>query len=158
MKRGICTIQIKAHFHKKLGLLSSASVVFRIYTNTPRLVESDLSSAMLCRKPRNCCCINFLQWAKFPSQLLVPTPGSHLTVPSFLPTQLWEWMHSKSDHRNNLQQRSSVAELWCKKINFLNEFACHPAVMETHRGACSSDGDGLACPTQLNSYEFHLTC
>lgn len=89
-------------FNKKLRLLSSASAVFRIYTNTARLVESDLPSAMLCTRLRKSCCINFLPCAKLPSQLLVPMPGSHLTVPSFVPMKLCEWPHGKSDHRNNL--------------------------------------------------------
>ena len=118
-------------FNKKLGLLSSASAVFRIYTNTPRSVESDLPSAVLCRRLRKSCCIDFLQWAKLPSQLLAPTPGSHLTVPSFVPMQLCEWPHGKSHHRNNLSQWLSVAELWCRKINLLNKFWYQKAVHET---------------------------
>lgn len=89
-------------FNKKLGLLCSASAVFGTYTNTPRLVESDLPSAVLCRRLGKSCYINFLQWAKLPSQLLVPMSGSHLTVPSFVPMQFCEWPHGKSDHRNNL--------------------------------------------------------
>lgn len=135
-------------------------------TRTPRSVDSDLPSAMLCRRLGKNCCINFLQWEKLPTQLLVPTPGSHLTVPSFVPMQLCT--HSKSDHRNNLSQWLSVAELRCRKKNLLSKFwyqrlsmklhSCPfgtSAVTETgwrHSRTCSPDGDGLLCPTQLSSY------
>lgn len=104
-------------FHKNSGLLSSASAAFRICTNTPRSGESDLPSAVLCRIRRKSCCLHFLQWAKLPSQLLIPTPSSHLTVPSFVPMQSCEGPHSKSDHRNNLSQWLNAAQVWCRRIN-----------------------------------------
>lgn len=90
--------------NKKLVLLNSARAVLRIYTNPHRLVERTLSSVILCGRLRKSCCINVLQWAKFPFQLLVPTPGSHLPVPSFVPMQLCQWPHSTSDRRKNLSQ------------------------------------------------------
>lgn len=90
--------------NKKLALLNSARAVLRIYTNPHRLVERTLSSVILCGRLRKSCCINVLQWAKFPFQLLVPTPGSHLPVPSFVPMQLCQWPHSTSDRRKNLSQ------------------------------------------------------
>lgn len=78
---------------------------------------------ILCGRCRKSCCVNFLQWAKFPLQLLVPTAGSHLTVPSFVPLQLCGWPHRTPDCRKNASRL-----LRCRKTSFLNKLWYHEAV------------------------------
>lgn len=87
--------------NKKLALLNSVSAVLRIFTNPLRLVETFQVSFFVGDSGR---AAFFSGQNSHFSCFFPPTPGSHLTVPSFVPMQLCEWPHNTSDFRKNPSQ------------------------------------------------------